>query len=64
MLLDQFYIFELLKGFTIAVWPMNSYKLSEDGKLAGKKDVHLVVCQSNFSWSFYQVSRQFGNLFS
>ena len=37
MLLDQFYIFQCLKGFVIAVWPKNCPKLSKDGKLTVKK---------------------------
>ena len=64
MLLDQFYIFECLKGFIIAMWPKNCPKLSKDGKLTIKKDVHLVLPSSNFSGPFYQVSRQFANIFS
>ena len=55
---------EWLKGFIIAVWPKKCAKLSKDGKFTVKEDVHLVVCQSNFWRPFYQVSRQFGNLFS
>ena len=64
ILLDQFYIFECLKGFVIAVWPKNCPKLSEDGKLTVKKDVHLVLSPSNFLGPFYQVYREFSNLFS
>ena len=37
ILLDQFYIFECLKGFVIAVWPKNCPKLSKDGKLTVTK---------------------------
>ena len=62
ILLDQFYIFECLKRFVIAVWPKNCPKLSKDGKLTVKKDIHLVVSPSNFSGSFYQVSCQFETL--
>ena len=61
ILLDMF---EYLKGFVIAVWPKNCPKLSKDGKLTVKKDVHLVVFSSNFSRPFYRVSREFGYLFS
>ena len=61
---DQFYIFECLKGFVFAVWPKNCLKLSKDGKLTIKKDVHLVVSSSDFLRPFYQVFRQFGILFS
>ena len=64
ILLDQFYIFECLKGFIIAVWPKNCLKLTKDGKLTVNKDVHLIVSSSNFLRPFYQVSRQLGNLFS
>ena len=64
ILLDQFYIIEYLKGFIIAVWPKKCTKLSEDGKLTLKKDLHLVVSSSNFSRTFCQVSRMFGNFFS
>ena len=64
VLLDQFYIFECLKGFVIAVWPKNCSKFSKDGKLTEKRDVHLVLSSSNFSRPFYQVSREFSNLFS
>ena len=32
LLLDQFYIFEHLKGFIIAVWPKKYAKLSKDSK--------------------------------
>ena len=46
------------------MWPKNCPKLSKDGKLTVKKDVHLVLSSSNFSGPFYQVSREFGNLFS
>ena len=64
VLLDQFDIFECLKGFVIAGWPKNCPKLSKDGKLTvRKKDVDLVLSSSNISTPFYQVSRQFGNLF-
>ena len=64
ILLDQFYIIEYLKGFIIAVWPKKCTQLSEDGKLTVKRNLHSVVSSSNFSRPFYQVSRQFGNLFS
>ena len=64
ILLDQFYIFEYSKGSIIALWLKNCPKLSKDDKLTVKKDVHLVLSSSNFSGPFYQVSRQFGNLFS
>ena len=64
ILLEQFYIFECLKGFIIAVWPKDCPKLFKNGKLTVKKGVHLLVSSSNFSRPFYQVSRQFGNLFS
>ena len=37
LLLDQFYIFECLKGFIIAVWPKNCPKFSKGGKLTVKK---------------------------
>ena len=37
LLLDQFYIFECLKGFIIAVWPKNCPELSKDDKLTVKK---------------------------
>ena len=40
ILLDQFYIIEYLKGSVIAVWPKKCTKLSEDGKLTVKKDMH------------------------
>ena len=63
VLRDQFYTFECLKGFVIAVWPKNCPKFSKDGILTGKKDVHLVVSSNNFSRPFYQVSREFSNLF-
>ena len=53
-----------LKRFVIIVWPKNCPKLCKDDKLTVKKDVHLVVSSSNFSGPFYQVSRQFSNLFS
>ena len=62
--LDQFYIFECLKRFVIIVWPKNCPILCKDDKLTVRKDVHLVVSSSNFSGPFYQISRQFGNLFS
>ena len=45
------------------MWPKNCPKLSKDGKLTVKKDVHLVLSTSNFSGPFYQVSRGFDNLF-
>ena len=57
-LLDQFYIFECLKRLVFAVWPKNCSKLSKDGKLMVKKDVHLVVSASNFSGAYYQVLPQ------
>ena len=47
----------------IAVWFKNFRRLSKDGKQTVKKDVHRVLSSSNFSGPFYQVSRQFGNLF-
>ena len=37
LLLDQFNIFDCLKGFIIAVWPKNCPKLSKDGKLTVTK---------------------------
>ena len=37
ILLDQFYIFEYLKGFIIVMWPKNCTKLSEDGKITVKR---------------------------
>ena len=36
----------------------------KDGKLKVKKNVHLLHGSSNFSRPFYQVSREFGNLYS
>ena len=37
ILLDQFCIFEYLKGFSIAVWYKKCAKLSKDGKLTVKR---------------------------
>ena len=64
VLLDQFYIFECLKGFVISVWLKNCPKFSKDGILTEKKDMHLVLSSSNFLRPFYQISREFSNLFS
>ena len=38
ILLDQFYIFECLKGFITTVWTKNCPKFSKDGKLTVKKE--------------------------
>ena len=43
ILLQLFYIIEYLKGLTIAVWPKKCAKLSKDGELMLKKDVHLLL---------------------
>ena len=64
ILLGQFYIFQCLKGFVIAVWLKNCPNLSKDGKLTVKKVLHLVLSSSNFSIPLNKVSREFGNLFS
>ena len=49
ILLDQFYIFECLKEFVIAVWPKNCPKLSKNGKLTVKNGRVL----SNFPKLFF-----------
>ena len=45
------------------MYPKNCPKLSKDGKLTVKKDVHLIVSSSSFSRPLYPFSCQLGNLF-
>ena len=55
--MDQINIIEYLEEIIIAMWRKKCAKLSEDGKLTVKKDVHLVVYSSNFSRPLSQVYR-------